>query len=59
MKIKVIVGLDIDADAWMDEYGIERSEVRSDVIEHVGQSIRAHLSSLGLLTEKESDESAA
>lgn len=31
MKVNVSVTLDIDVDAWMTDYGIERAEVRADV----------------------------
>jgi hypothetical protein len=30
MKVKVSVTLDLDVDAWMTVYGIERPEVRAD-----------------------------
>ena len=38
MKIKVTVTLDVDPEAWVLNYGIERAEVRDDVktyFEHV------------------------
>lgn len=31
MKIRVAFTLDVDDEAWADEFGLERSEVRDDV----------------------------
>lgn len=33
MKIKITATLDIDVDAWMDIYDVERGNVRADVNE--------------------------
>lgn len=33
MRVKVTMTLDIDPQAWMDTYGVERHEVRADVNE--------------------------
>jgi len=49
MKVRVSFTLDIDPDAWMLTYGVERSEVRRDVAEYVEQSALAHLQELELL----------
>ena len=52
MKVTVKVTVDVDVDAWQHEYGIDRSEVREDVHDLVGEAIHQHLSNLGLLTAR-------
>jgi len=34
MKVRISFTVDVDAEAWMGEYGVGRDEVRSDVQEH-------------------------
>jgi hypothetical protein len=48
MRVRVAFTVDVAPDAWADEYGVERSEVRADVIRYVENSVRAHLDALGL-----------
>lgn len=48
MRVRVSFTVDVDPGAWMDEYGVERSEVRADVLRYVENSVRAHLDDLGL-----------
>lgn len=31
MKVRISYSVDIDAEAWADEFGLEQSEVRADV----------------------------
>lgn len=31
MKVKVQVTIDVDAEAWAEEYGIDKADVRTDV----------------------------
>lgn len=50
MKVAVNLTLDIDPDAWADEYGVEAADVAQDVERHVTNTVNAHLNSLGLLT---------
>jgi hypothetical protein len=49
MKVSVKFTLDVDVEAWMREYGIDRSEVREDVHDLVSEAILQHLDNLGLL----------
>jgi hypothetical protein len=55
VKVRVVLDLDIDPDAWMLEYGVERAEVRKDVQEYVANGTRDHLSSLGVLIPELAD----
>lgn len=43
--------LDINVEAWMANYGVDKSEVRADVQTYVENGIRDHLAALGLLIE--------
>jgi len=52
MKVKVSFTLDVDVEAWMREYGIERDEVRDDVLTLAEDAIHSHLLNLGLLTQR-------
>lgn len=51
MNIKVVVGFNLNAQAWADEYGVDLKDVRQDVIAHVGGLMREHLRSMGMLEE--------
>jgi hypothetical protein len=53
MKIRVSFVLNIDADAWALEYGLDKSEVRADVQEHTYQNVWAHYSGMDLLLDGE------
>lgn len=48
MKIRVAFTLDIDVDAYTNEYGVERSEVRADLQALARSAIESHLRDLGL-----------
>lgn len=37
MKVKVSYTVDIDADAWASEFGIDKSEVRADVQKYLAR----------------------
>lgn len=41
MKIAMTITIEIDADAWAAEYGIDRSEVREDVRRYVSTTLYA------------------
>lgn len=49
MKVTVTIKLDIDAEAWATEYGLDPSEVVRDVKRHVTNNVTGHISGLGLL----------
>ena len=51
MKIKIEFTIDIDADAYAFEYGIENSEVRSDVKSQVTDSAICLFQNLGVLAD--------
>lgn len=40
MKVRVEVTVELDAEAWAEEYGIDESEVREDFKEYAGVVIR-------------------
>jgi hypothetical protein len=48
MRIKVTVPVEIDVDAWCDEYGCDRSDVRTDVAEHIKQMVWQQLDAVGV-----------
>lgn len=49
VKIKAVVTVDINPDAWMLEYGIERIEdVRADVIKYIADGVIAHMDQMGM-----------
>jgi hypothetical protein len=37
MKVKVSYTIDIDADAWANEFGLDKSEVRADVQQYLAR----------------------
>lgn len=49
MKVKVEFTIDIDADAWAEEYGIDRSAVREDVKDKLATDAVMQTADLGLL----------
>jgi len=50
IKVRIPVTIEIDVDAWCDEYGCESVvEVRADAKRHVEDTVRQHLDSLGVL----------
>ena len=49
MKIRIPAQtVEVDADRWALEYGIEKSEVRKDVVELLSYLAHGHIDSLGL-----------
>ncbi|MGW7515092.1 hypothetical protein ACWGJ2_05810 [Streptomyces sp. NPDC054796] len=45
MKVRMIITLDLDADAWATEYGVSREEVRADVKSYIATALQdCHLS---------------
>lgn len=52
MKVKIEFTLDVNEQAWMDIYGIERDEVREDVRTMVEDAAFSHLLGLGLLVQR-------
>lgn len=50
IKVRIPVTVEIDIDAWVDNYGCESTaEVREDVRSHIENTVRQHLDSLGVL----------
>jgi len=51
MKVRISFTVDIDPQAWADEYGTERdgAPTHGDVQRHVESMVTAQLDSLGLL----------
>jgi hypothetical protein len=50
MKVKVSFEVDINTDAWDDEYGTGSvTEIRSDVKRHIENMVRGQLESIGVL----------
>lgn len=49
LRVEIAMTLDIDVDAWAEEYGIEPGKVAGDVEEHATNTVVAHLSDLGVL----------
>lgn len=39
MKIAIRITVDIDADEWINEYGVDRDEVRADVRRYIETAI--------------------
>lgn len=50
MKVDLHITVDIDPEAWGEEYGVDPTNVAQDVALHVTNTVDAHLNSLGLLT---------
>lgn len=49
MKVKISFTIDVDVDAWMLDYSVERAEVREDVKVYVENGTLDHLRGLGML----------
>lgn len=53
MKVRISFTVDVDPDAWVEEYGWSSeaalSDIRADVQEHARDSILGQFDSLGLL----------
>jgi len=49
MKVKIEFTIDVDADAWAEEYGIDRSGVREDVKDKLKTDAVMQTADLGLL----------
>jgi hypothetical protein len=43
MKVKVSYTIDIDADAWANEFGLDKSEVRADVQQYLARAGHDHV----------------
>ncbi|MFD7164908.1 hypothetical protein [Streptomyces violascens] len=39
MKVRITITLDVDAEAWAHEYGLDRRDVREDVKDYVGHHV--------------------
>jgi hypothetical protein len=48
MKVRISFTIDIDADAWAAEYGIDPKDVRKDVQSYVGSEAWSWLRDRGL-----------
>jgi hypothetical protein len=49
MKVQVTVTVEIDPQAWADEYGSEIGNVRADVKRYAAQIVQQHFDSVGVL----------
>jgi hypothetical protein len=59
MKIRIpAMTVEVDAESWAIEYGVELKDVRSDVIEHFtsGSHPQIQIDALGLSAETEKGE---
>lgn len=43
MKIKLQFTIDVNPDAWIEAYGVDRADVRDDVRDYVRNSVTAHM----------------
>lgn len=48
MKIRIAMTLDVDVEAWADEFGIDTTDVRADVARWAENGLRAQLAEQGL-----------
>lgn len=39
MKVRITITVDVDADTWAFEYGVDRKDVRADVKDYIGHLI--------------------
>jgi hypothetical protein len=49
MQVRVSFVVDIDPEAWMESYGVDRENIRDDVKTYVENGTIDHLQALGLL----------
>jgi hypothetical protein len=54
MRVRVVLSLTVDTEAWRYEYGVESENVRQDVIDYIGNAVRSDLLDRGLLVSEES-----
>jgi hypothetical protein len=52
MKVKVVFTIDVDQQAYADEYCLDPSEVRDDVKVAAENLVTEHFNTLGLLSQK-------
>lgn len=52
MKIRIAVTLDIDPDAWVTEFGVEREDVRADVQEYFKNIVYGQAASVSVLADE-------
>jgi len=50
-KVRVLINVVINTEAWCADYGIEPSEVERDAQSYIGHAVREHLRELGLLVD--------
>lgn len=49
LKVRIPLTVEIDVDAWADEYGAgSTTEIRADIKAHIENMVRAQLDSLGV-----------
>ena len=53
MKIKVTLTVDIDPEAWVANYGCEKSEVREDVKVYIAETVSGQLDLVGVLNKED------
>jgi hypothetical protein len=52
MKVRLDFTVDIDATAWIENYGVEAQEVRDDVERHAKYIVISELDAMDALTEE-------
>lgn len=52
MKVRIVLTLNIDPEAWATEYGLEKSEVRDDVRLWVQGEVMEGLNDRGMLLKE-------
>ena len=55
VKVAITVTVNVDVDAWTETYGVNRADVRTDVREHVTNSIMEQLRELDVLSRGDAD----
>jgi len=55
VKVAITVTVNVDVDAWTETYGVNRADVRTDVREHVTNSIMEQLRELDVLSREDAD----
>ena len=51
MKVKIEFSVDIDVDAWCENYGMRKKDVRDDVKEYVQYGALEQLAHVGVLNQ--------
>jgi len=49
VKVRVVLTVDVDVEAWMLDYGVAREQVRADVQQYMRDAVVAHMGEMGHL----------